>query len=94
MSWVAEAKATMMNRMISAVIPQNGRQRAVTVTVTAIRIWVSRIHQRLERKMSMKGLHSGLISQGRLIRVVSGPSVPLSMPRSLKTASATVLTIA
>ena len=44
--------------------------------------------------MSMNGLQSGLISQGRLMSVVSGPSVPLSTPISLNTANAMVLTMA
>ena len=92
MSWVAEAKATTTKRMIRAVIPQKGSSRAMSRAVTAIVICVSRIHQRLLRKMSTRGLQRGLTSHGRLISVVSGPSVPLSTPRSLNTARATVLT--
>ena len=94
MSCVADAKATSTNSTSSTVIVQNGRQNAITASTATIVNCVSSIHQRLLRKMSMKGLQRGLMSQGRLMRVVSGPKVPLSTPRSLKTARAMVLTIA
>ena len=56
--------------------------------------WVRSIHHLLLLNISMNGLHSGFISHGRLMSVVRGPRVPLSTPISLKTAKATVLTMA
>ena len=94
MSWVADANATSTKSTSSTVIVQKGSVKAMMARIATIVNCVSRIHQRLLRKMSMKGLQSGLMSHGRLIRVVSGPRVPLSTPRSLKTARALVLTMA
>ena len=94
MSWDAEAKPVMTNRISVQVNgEETGRVIAKRATAAAIRSCIVTIHQRLLRKMSTKGLQSGLMSQGRPMRLVRRASRLLSIPKSLRMTTEIVLTM-
>ena len=70
-----------------------GRVSAISATETAISSCITRIHHRLLRKISTKGLQSGLMSHGRPMRLVRSATRPLSMPKSLNIRIEMVLTM-
>ena len=93
MSWVAEAKAAMVNRISERVKVESPALNPIRATVRAISSCMETIHHRLLRNMSTNGLQRGFIIQGSPIRLVIRARVPLSMPISLNITTDMVLTM-
>ena len=106
MSWVADAKAVMINstnvsvNILTGVLPEAimsgegcGRVNVSKMKAKLIRACIITIHQRLVRRMSTNGLHRGLMTHGRYNKLVNMAMSPLGTPILVNMITDMLLTI-